>query len=173
MTRSDSEPHTFTMDYCSYPAYLRGPFGLQMDDSSPAESDTQPQSQPEPLPPSPRLRPSRLPPLSCPDPQTVVALPLQELTPSSDPDHSPWRPRPAPRITAQGVRKLQKLSAKITAVCRRPAAWRPRPVFDVSKLRSPLRRLVSLADEETFSICRRTRSQTGAPVRKKAKWSRS
>ena len=126
-------------------------------------------------PASPSRCPTRFPPTSATVPAT---LPLagQELSdPETDPDDSPWRPRREARLDEAGSMKLNAMSRKIVAACKRPAsasAWarlrEPLPL-DMSRLSEPLRQLVTVP-EERYTIYSRTRSRTGSlPVRKKSK----
>ena len=116
---------------------------------------------------SPILRPSPLPPLTAePGPAAAtVQLPTYDYTPDSDPTYSPWRQYKKSKLDVRGLRTLKALSRKVHTVCKRPAGcWVPPPPLDISKLKSPLRQLVTLPREESaeiFTIYTRTRSRAG------------
>ena len=147
-----------------YPEWLQG---ASLTDGSSSEEDniSQPVAQsPAPCVPDPvtqPMRPSQFPPAS--------GFGGYRSTASEDanPWFSPWRVYPAPRLTKQGLRTLKRLSRNVRAACKRPARAAAPLTLDVSKLSSPLRRLVDIP-EETYSIYTRTRSRTGG-VRTKTK----
>ena len=155
-----------------FPEWLMGPYVLDCDIDS--EDDDVVTAQPA----STSTRRARCPPTSAAATVPAATLPLagQELSdPETDPDDSPWRPRREARLDEAGSMKLNAMSRKIVAACKRPAsasAWarlrEPLPL-GMSRLSEPLRQLVTVP-EERCTIYSRTRSRTGSlPVREESK----